>query len=120
MKNTKKVLIVESDKNIREMVAYGLSKFGCETFTASNCEEASRIMKKNPVMEVALVDLVTPEMTGEDTCLMIKNQYPGTFLIVTSAYLNKEARKRLYEYDINNIINKPYQITTLASVINGL
>jgi DNA-binding response OmpR family regulator len=116
----KTVLIVESDKNIREMVAYGLSQFGCETFTASNAEEASKLMKENPLMKVALVDLVTPEMAGEDTCLMIKNQYPGTFLIVTSAYLNKEGRKRLYECNINNIINKPYQITTLANVINGL
>ncbi len=116
----KNVLIVDSDKSIRDMIAYGLSQFGCKTFTASNAEEVSRLMKENPGMEVALVDLVTPEMTGEDICLMIKNQYPDTFLIVTSAYINAEARKRLYDLNINNIVNKPYQIATLANVINGL
>ena len=67
----KKILVVEDEEQIRELLSRRLSKHGYDVLTASNGREAVEICKiKHP--DLALLDIGMPVMDGYQTCEMIR------------------------------------------------
>lgn len=70
-KERKKILLVEDDTFILEMYATKLLNFGYDVLTATDGEEALKIIKdKHP--DFILLDLVLPSMDGFDILKVIK------------------------------------------------
>lgn len=68
---SKKVLIVDDDGDIREMVSEYLNMEGFETFQADTGEAALNIIESF-LPDIALLDVSLPDMTGFEICRMIK------------------------------------------------
>ena len=67
----KRILIVEDEKAIRDMIAFGLRRAGYEVREAEDCREArARIVDVRP--DLMLVDWMLPDMSGLELTRSLK------------------------------------------------
>ena len=66
-----KILIVEDEPDIRDLIAFTLRFAGYEVVTGANGEEAVQLAKKESP-DLILLDVRMPRMTGYDACKEIK------------------------------------------------
>ena len=62
-----KILLVDDEPDILEIVSYNLKKEGYKIYTAKNGVEGFKIAKK-VVPHLIILDIMMPEMDGIDTC----------------------------------------------------
>ena len=83
MKGT--ILVVDDERNQREILGSILSGEGYRTILAGSGQEALDALERGQI-ELVLTDLVMPGMTGEDLIDAILARSPGTPIILNSAY----------------------------------
>ena len=70
-----KILLVDDEPDILEIISYNLSSEGYEVFTAKNgAEGVAKAKKKSP--HLIIMDVMMPEMDGIEACEVIRNT-PG-------------------------------------------
>jgi len=75
-----KVLVVDDDEDVRNLIKEYLSKKGYEVLTASSGEESLEKMKEQPA--VVLLDVMMPDMHGLKVLDRIKDMSPSTEVII--------------------------------------
>lgn len=68
----KKILIVDDDTSIREILATQLSRLNYETYTAADGKEGVALFKKEKP-DLVLMDLMMPVMDGLTACQMMRS-----------------------------------------------
>jgi len=71
--SVKKILIVEDDLDIAEMVSYNLKKEGYKTSFVSNGRKAVNLIK-NQKPDLIILDLMLPEIDGLEICRILKSK----------------------------------------------
>ncbi len=79
------ILIVDDERNQREILGQILSGEGYKTLLAGSGQEALDALDREPV-DLVLTDLVMPGMSGEELIDSILLRAPGTPIILNSAY----------------------------------
>ena len=81
---------------------------GCEIFTAQNGPEAIRIAKKEKP-DLILLDLLMPEMNGDEVCRVIKSdvELKNTKVIMVSTQSDEETVQRCKRMGCDDYITKP-------------
>jgi len=69
----KKILVVDDEKEIRELIKDRLSQNKFEVILAQDAKEALRICKTNPP-DLILLDIAMPEIDGYETCKRLKQE----------------------------------------------
>ena len=72
----KRILVVEDEASIRELVALNLKMTGWEVLEAPSAERALELIQKNPPCDVALLDIMLPGMDGFSLCETIRHGDP--------------------------------------------
>ncbi|MGB5336072.1 MAG: response regulator, partial [Woeseiaceae bacterium] len=83
---THKILIVEDEQPIREMIAFHLSRAGFETLEASNSREARQLLAdRRP--DLALIDWMLPDSSGLELTRHLKrdNDFEDLAIIMLTA-----------------------------------
>ncbi len=83
MKGT--ILIVDDERNQREILGAILKSEGYHPLLAGGGEEALRLLEREPV-DLVLTDLIMPGMTGEELIDAVLARNPGMPILLTSAY----------------------------------
>ncbi|MFQ3675119.1 MAG: response regulator, partial [Endomicrobiia bacterium] len=115
--NKHKILVIDDEQGIRDMVSYTLLKEGYAVFTAANGAEGVEQVIKNDI-DVAITDIKMPGMDGIEVLKKIKEVKPEVEVIVATGYGSTETaveslRKGAYDY-----INKPFNIDELSSLVS--
>lgn len=66
-----RILIVDDEEDILELVRYNLQKEGYHTTTAKSAEDAQQLIKTEPP-DLIVLDLMLPGMDGLDLCRLLK------------------------------------------------
>jgi len=74
----KKVLVVDDERDIVDLIRYNLAKEGCEVIGAYNGEEALEKSSERP--DLIILDLMMPVLDGFETCKRLKAE-PSTSAI---------------------------------------
>jgi|ERR1700677_419273 CheY-like chemotaxis protein len=86
----KRILIVDDDPSIRHMLRRILIDEGYDTEAAANGREGLNIAQKNAV-DLVLLDLKMPGMTGQETLAQLAASHPGLPVIIISAFTRAES-----------------------------
>ena len=117
----KQILILEDEKPIRDMLAFGLKRGGFEVLEAEDCAEArSRIADRFP--DLALVDWMLPDMSGlEFTRWLKKNESTCDLpVIMLTARAEEEDKVRGLEGGADDYVTKPFSPRELIARINAV
>ncbi len=68
-----KILIVDDEKEIRDLVEIYLKGEGYETIKAQDGEEALYLLKENEI-DLLILDVMMPKLNGIETCLKIREE----------------------------------------------
>ena len=81
----KKVLVLEDEDNIRSFVVINLKRAGYDTLEASSGEEALEVVKRNPDIRVALLDVMLPGIDGFEVCRRLRADNAKIGIIMLTA-----------------------------------
>jgi len=118
-----KILIVDDEQNIRNILCETLKKDEYEIFEASSGQEAIDILDSNAV-DLMITDLVMPGKTGLDLIMEIKEKIPEINIIAISGGGGINGR---FDYlpiaqliGANNIIRKPFSMADIKKIVSDL
>src|SRR4030067_2379536 len=102
-----KILVVDDEAPIREMIKKGLSLMGgFSVEVAQNGAEAIEKIEKD-VFDLVLTDLMMPEMNGLDLLKNIKGTRPEVMVIMMTAHGSIETAVEEMKIGANDYITKP-------------
>ncbi len=113
----KKILIVDDERAQREALGGFLKKKGFETLKAGSGEEALKQLEESGV-NLLLVDLKLPEMSGLDLLSEVKKRYPNIEVIVITAFGSIETAVRAMKLGAFHYLTKPIDLEELLILIN--
>ena len=122
MKNSSlKILIVDDDFDIIEILKYNLKKSGYLTKSANNGIEAIKKAKKF-IPHIILMDVMMPEMSGIEACTEIKqiDELRETIIIFLSARNEDYTQISAYDAGADDYISKPVQPKILLKKISNI
>lgn len=110
-----KVLLVDDEPYVTEIIGRILSQMKIEPLTASSGEEALHVLHNHRV-DLVITDILMPGMSGLELLEKIKGLYPALPVIVLTAhgdfYVAKEALNRGAFY----FLTKPFNKSTILSI----
>jgi DNA-binding response OmpR family regulator len=108
-----RLLVVDDEANHARVMAIGLRIEGFEVETASGAENAIVQLGKGPC-DLAIVDLMMPGVNGIQLARMIREQFPRTQVVLTSAYHLSERQLLRADCGAVGFVPKPFDLTELA------
>lgn len=116
-----KILIVEDEQAIREMIAFHLSRAGYETMEAVNCREARELIADNRP-DLALVDWMLPDISGLELTRMLKRDEAYRDLSIIMLTARAEERDKVSGLDggADDYITKPFSPRELIARIQAV
>ncbi len=119
-KNKLRILLAEDNDVNRKLTINILKHLGHEVCVAGNGREAVDLFKKND-FDVILMDILMPEMTGEEAAreirLIEKNTATKIPIIAVTTYSRKESRERYFQAGIDDYLCKPFKPYELSIVL---
>jgi DNA-binding response OmpR family regulator len=117
----KKILVVDDDAELVELLCFNLKKAGFSTITASNGIEA---LKKagSSAPDLILLDLMLPELNGFGVCETLRRTAATTAIpiIMLTAISGEMGRMAGLDCGANDYITKPFSPRELISRIENL
>ena len=119
--STNKILIVEDEAPIREMIAFHLARAGYETLEASDCR-AARELLVNERPDLALIDWMLPDMSGLELTRMLKRDKDNDELAVIMLTARADEYDKVAGLDggADDYITKPFSPRELVARIQAV
>lgn len=115
---TKKVLVVEDEVKISEVIKSYLESKGYEVFLAESGQEAFDIFKKEKIALVIL-DLMLPDMPGEEICISLR-QKSRVPIIMLTAKVEEEDLLNGLGAGADDYITKPFSLKELSARVEAV
>lgn len=114
----KRFLVVDDEKNIRQMLISFFGKKGYELMEASSGEEAVEKIKENKP-DIVLLDMNMGGMNGIDTLKQMLKIYPTLGVIMATAEENDELVRQAMEAGAYGYVLKPFDFLYLELVVTS-
>lgn len=114
----KKVLVVDDELKIIEVVKSFLESKGFTVFTAENGKQALDIFDRENIALIVL-DLMLPDMTGEEICIQIRKKSRVPIIMLTAKIEESDMLKGL-NIGADDYITKPFSLKALYARIEAV
>lgn len=115
-----KVLVVEDEASIREMIALNLRRAGMEAVEADSAEAALPLLEQRPGCDAAILDVMLPGMNGFSLCETIRRDDSEIGIIILSAKGQEEDKVRGLSIGADDYITKPFSVSELLARLTAL
>jgi len=109
-------LIVDDEENQVRALAIGLRLEGFDVSTAREAQGALRVLEQDPA-DIAIVDLMMPGTNGIEFARTLRELYPDTRVVLTSAYHLSERQLTRADCGVVGFVPKPYALGELAAFL---
>ncbi len=116
-----KILIVDDEPDIRELIEYNLKKEGYQVYTASNGQEGVTEAKR-VLPDLIILDIMMPKMDGIEACRILRtmNEFKNTFMVFLTARSEEYSEIAGFNVGADDYIAKPIKPRALTSRINAI
>ncbi|HOP46321.1 MAG TPA: response regulator [Desulfobacteraceae bacterium] len=120
-KMTARILVVDDEKDLVDLISYNLEKEGFETLKAYNGESALRLVQSQKP-DLVILDLMLPGIQGMEVCKLIrKNPDISSLPIIMVTAKNDEFDKILgLEMGADDYITKPFSVRELLARVRAV
>ncbi len=113
-----KILIVEDEKNMQEIIAEYMRRGGHTCFTADDGMDALLALKNNP-MDLMILDIMMPHLDGFSVCKMAR-EMSSIPIIMLTAKSNEDDKLKGYDLGADDYMTKPFSPKVLLAKTNAL
>jgi two-component system phosphate regulon response regulator PhoB len=116
-----KILIVEDERPIREMIAFHLERAGYETLEAEDCRQARQLLADERP-SLALIDWMLPDMSGLELTRMLKrgDEYEDIAVIMLTARADEHDKVTGLDGGADDYVTKPFSPRELVARIKAV
>jgi two-component system, OmpR family, alkaline phosphatase synthesis response regulator PhoP len=120
-KQMHKVLVVDDEEPILELLKYNLEKNGYEVKTAQDGARAVDIARKF-IPDLVLLDIMMPKMDGVETCRLLRDlpELQKMFVVFLTARSEEYSEVAAFDIGADDYITKPIKPRALMSRISAL
>ena len=115
-----KVLIVEDEASIREMIALNLHLAGMEALEAESAEQALTLLEQQPDCDAAILDVMLPGTNGFSLCETIRRTDQKIGIIILSAKGQEQDKIRGLSIGADDYMTKPFSVSELLARVLAL
>ena len=116
----KKVMILEDEVSIRSFVVINLKRAGYEVVEAGTGEEALELLKSNPDVGVAILDIMLPGIDGFEVCRSIRATDKKIGIIMLTARSQEMDKITGLMTGADDYMTKPFSPAELTARIDAL
>ena len=113
-----KIMVVDDEMHIRELVRFYLDKAGFDTIEAANAEEALDIVE-NQYIDLAVVDIMMPGMDGFELVEQMR-QYREFPVIMLTAKSQSKDKLRGFSLGIDDYVTTPFDPDELMARVKTI
>ena len=114
----KKILIIEDDLDIQEMMQFFLEDQGYQVITASDGVEGASVYRKE-FPDLVLLDILLPKMNGYAICELIRKE-SDVPIIMISALGSEEDQLKGFDLSIDDYIPKPISLPVMMKKVEAV
>lgn len=114
-----KVLVVDDEPSIVELVRFALEREGFTTGAAADGEEALRKVEADHP-DLVLLDLMLPRMSGLDVCRILRQRYPALPIIILTARGEETDKVLGLELGADDYVTKPFSPRELVARVRAV
>ena len=117
--NSSKILLVDDDEDILDLLEYNLTNEGYIVQTALNGKKAIEVANEF-IPDLIILDVMMPEMDGYELSRTLRQRgFDGPIVAVTAAVIGDETEK-LKEAGVDVVLAKPISMSRLKAELNLL
>ena len=116
----KKVLILEDEVNIRSFVVINLQRAGYEVVEAGEGQEALQKLEAQPDIEVAILDIMLPDIDGFEVCRRLRAANKKIGIIMLTARTQEMDKVTGLMTGADDYVTKPFSPAELTARVDAL
>jgi len=113
-----RILIVDDEQSMRELLSILLRKEGYEVVTAENGANALKAVQRE-IFDLVITDLKMPQLDGMALLTAVKDVSPDTIVIIITAFGTTEGAERARDLGAYDYIGKPFNNDEIKLVIHN-
>lgn len=116
----RRVLVVEDEAAIREVIALNLRMAGYDVTEAGSAEAALAAIDTSAPFDVAVLDIMLPGMNGFSLCENIRRDSDSIGIIMLSAKSQEDDKIRGLSIGADDYMTKPFSVSELLARVDAL
>ena len=116
----KKILILEDEENIRSFVVINLQRAGYITVEAATGQEALDKLREHPDVDVAVLDIMLPDIDGFEVCRRIRATSKRIGIIMLTARTQEMDKVTGVMNGADDYVTKPFSPAELTARLDAL
>lgn len=116
---TMKILIIEDDSRVAELIQRGLQEQGFVTTLSYDGLSGKKLADQN-IYDLIITDIILPKMDGLDLCKHIRQNQPDTPIIMLTALGTTDDKVEGFDAGADDYLVKPFEMRELLVRIRAL
>ncbi len=117
--STRRVLIIEDDTNIADLIALHLSDLGFQPRIVGRGNEGYQLARSTP-FDVIILDLMLPELDGMEICRKLRQEGIATPILMLTARAEEVDKVLGLELGADDYLTKPFSIRELLARVKAI
>lgn len=117
--NAEKILIVDDEKDIRKLVGIYLKRQGYQILEAENGKQAIDLVRENSDIDLIIMDIMMPEMSGTESCAVIR-EFSSVPVLFLTAKTQEPDKNEVYDIGGDDFLSKPFEQGELIRKVKAL
>jgi PAS domain S-box-containing protein len=121
MRGSETLLLVDDEKVNLETTAELMGQLGYRVFVAGSGQEALAVYaEKGDAIDIVVLDMILPGMSGEETYSRLKKVNPDVRVLLCSGYSLDDRAKKILTLGCDGFIQKPFRMENLSRKIQDI
>jgi CheY-like chemotaxis protein len=116
----RRVLVVDDEETVRTFAGHVLSEAGYDVVTASDGPQALRLVEQQRPFDLFLLDVVMPQMCGDELGRRLREQDPDVKVLYFTGYVDQLFEQRRILWENEAFIEKPVTLNGLLEAVSLL
>lgn len=114
----KKILIVDDEPLIRELLKGYLTGMGAIVLEAENGEDALNVYRDHgDSIDLIVLDVIMPGIKGDEVLRQIRKEKADTKVVISSGFMSEKQRKNFQDLNADGFLDKPFKDDHALSII---
>lgn len=118
----KRVLLIDDDVEIQQLVRVLLGRVGAETVVADTAAFAAQMLRTQPLPQLLILDLMLPDISGLEFLrqLRSKRAFDEMPVLILSALIETEQIREALHSGADRYLTKPYIANNLVTIAQDM
>lgn len=113
-----KILVVDDEQSLREVLSIMLKRAGYAVTSATDGEEAVELLQKE-IFDLVITDLRMPKVDGLEVLKAVKSTSPETVVLIITAFASADSAVEAMKQGAYDYLTKPFQVDEVQLIIRN-